>query len=288
VTEKEEYFGKAEAWAADSREQVARASRAAWIAASVAAAIACFEAVALAMLVPLKTVQSVTLLVDRQTGFVQALDPATPRRVAADEALTQAFLAQYVTAREGFDRATVPADYRKVALWSSGPARAAYLAMMPASNPQSPLNLYRGGAVVRVRVKSISKLREGVALVRFDTLLEDTSSRDVAHPWISTIRYRYVDAPMSLEDRLVNPLGFQVMAYRRDAETLSAVASDDDGSGSSVPPSLNIASPIANRSQPAQMEAAAIASSDGRTIVATHVPTGSPLASRSVAQVRAQ
>ena len=35
----------------------------------------------LAMLAPLKTVQPITLLVDRQTGFVQALDPQSPQRV---------------------------------------------------------------------------------------------------------------------------------------------------------------------------------------------------------------
>ena len=235
MTDKEEYFGRAEAWAADWQAKSARSSRIAWIAASIVAGIACFEAVALAMLMPLKSVQTVTLLVDRQTGYVQALDPDTPRRVAADEALTQAFLAQYVAAREGFDRATVPADYRKVALLSSGPARAAYLALMQASNPQSPLNLYHGGSVLRVRVKSISKLGDGVALVRFDTLLQDVSGANLVRSWISTVRYRYVDAPMSLEDRLINPLGFQVVSYRRDAETIEPGSSDGAEGGQVLP-----------------------------------------------------
>jgi type IV secretion system protein VirB8 len=235
VTEREEYFGKAEAWAADWKAKSARSSRMAWIAAVTVAGIACFEAVALAMLMPLKSVQTVTLLVDRQTGFVEAVDPATPRRVAADEALTEAFLAQYVAAREGFDRATVLADYRKVALWSSATARASYLALMPAGNPQSPLNLYHGGSVLRVQVKSISKLGEGVALVRFDTLLQDMSGANLARSWISAVRYRYVDAPMSLEDRLINPLGFQVLSYRRDAETIEAGSSDGAQGGQVLP-----------------------------------------------------
>jgi type IV secretion system protein VirB8 len=34
------------------------------------------------------------------------------------------------------------------------------------------------------------------------------------------IRYRYSGEPMQLEDRFVNPLGFQVLRYRRDAEAL--------------------------------------------------------------------
>ncbi|WP_447407024.1 VirB8/TrbF family protein, partial [Clostridium perfringens] len=87
-------------WALDREVQAARSRRTAWTVAGVAVAVGLFEAVALAMLAPLKTVEPITLLVDRQTGFVQALNPLAPQRVAADEALTQSYLAQYVTARE--------------------------------------------------------------------------------------------------------------------------------------------------------------------------------------------
>jgi type IV secretion system protein VirB8 len=34
------------------------------------------------------------------------------------------------------------------------------------------------------------------------------------------IRYRFSGEPMTREDRFVNPLGFQVLHYRRDAEAL--------------------------------------------------------------------
>ncbi|MFC7536513.1 virB8 family protein [Sphingomonas sp. GCM10030256] len=213
------YFDRAASWAGTVQTEAARSQRLAWIVAGTAAGLAFFEAVALALLVPLKTVQPITLLVDRHTGYVQALDPQSPRRVVADDALTQSFLAQYVTAREGFDRATLAANYRKVAMLSAGPARSTYLAAMPASNPTSPLNQYPPGTIVSAVVKSVSKLDPGAALVRFDTQQQERSGRlSQPQPWISVIRYRYVDAPMSVEDRLVNPLGFQVLTYRRDAE----------------------------------------------------------------------
>lgn len=219
MTGKADYFERAQSWAVNAQVSAARSRRTAWTVAGAAGGIAMLEAVALAMLLPLKTVEPLTLLVDRHTGYVQALDPLRPARVKADEALTQSLLAQYVSAREGFDRATVSADYRRVALWSGGAARAAYLAQMPASNPESPLQRYRGGTIVSTRVKSISKLDNGTALVRFDTLRQDRNGFvDSAQPWISVVRYRFNDAPMRLEDRLINPLGFQVLSYRRDAE----------------------------------------------------------------------
>jgi type IV secretion system protein VirB8 len=203
-----------------------------------------FEAVALAMLAPLKTVQPITLLVDRQTGYVQALDPLTPKRVGADDALTNSYLAQYVIAREGFDRATVSVDYRRVALWSTGRARSVYLAQMPATTPASPFQRYPAGTVVLVHMKSVSRLNAGTALVRFDT---ETTGRnggaDVAQPWISVVRFRYADAPMRLEDRLVNPLGFQVSDYRRDAEAPPPPASVQRTSSSISAPTMIVPSP---------------------------------------------
>ena len=214
-----EYFARAEAWSDDTRAVSARSRRVAWLVAGVAIGIAAFEAVALAMLAPLKTVQPVTLLVDRNTGYVQAVDPLTPQRVSADEALTRSLLAQYIVAREGFDRATVATDYRRVALWSTGRPRQTYLASMPATNPDSPFQRVPAGTRVRARVKSVSRLSQGIALVRFDTSLEDAEGRaQPPQPWVSVVRFRYVDAPMSFEDRLQNPLGFQVTGYRRDAE----------------------------------------------------------------------
>jgi type IV secretion system protein VirB8 len=220
---KSEYFDRAESWGVSTQKAASRSQRTAWTIAGVLAGIAAFEAVALAMLVPLKTVQPVTLLVDRHTGYVQALNPLEQQRLSANDALTQSLLAQYVAAREGFDRVTVSANYRRVALWSAGTARSTYLTEMPATHPASPFQNYPAGAVGVVRVKSISKIGKGAALVRFDTQRQDRNGGlSPPQPWISVVRYRYTDAPMAMEDRLVNPMGFQVVGYRRDAEAAAA------------------------------------------------------------------
>jgi type IV secretion system protein VirB8 len=246
------------------------------------------EAVALAMLAPLKTVQPITILVDRQTGFVEAIDPISPRRVSADEALTQSLLAQYVSAREGFDRATVSADYRRVALWSAGRARSSYLAEMPAANPSSPLQRYAGGTVVSVRVKSVSKLGNGIALVRFDTIRQDPNGyADIGQAWASVVRYRYVDAPMQFDQRLINPLGFQVTGYRRDAESPPAPAPARPAGWNGVPSPGSDAADAreaggAMQEVPRGFSPRGIRSRDtrtpgGRRVPIDQVPLGSPL-----------
>lgn len=215
------YYRDAESWGGDREEALRRSRRTAWIVAACALVVAVLEAIAIVLLTPLKTVEPYTLLVDRQTGFVQALEPLNPERISGDAALTRSFLVQYVIAREGFDIDSVQNDYRKVALWSAETARTSYMSAMQASNPDSPLVRLPRTSRVEVRVKSVSSMGRNVAMVRFDTQRQDVGGR--AHPpqaWMAVIRYRYSGEPMSLEDRFVNPLGFQVLRYRRHPEAM--------------------------------------------------------------------
>jgi type IV secretion system protein VirB8 len=213
------YYVEAGSWANDREEELIRSRRTAWLVAWIAVAVAVLLAIALALLMPLKTVQTVTITVDRQTGFVQVVDPINPQRITPDAALTQSFLTQYVTAREGFDVDSLQADYRRVALWSADAARSSYVSGQQVSNPESPLARYPRTTVVETRVKSISSLGANVAMVRFETVRRDQGGQlEPAAHWVAVINYRFTGEPMRMEDRLINPLGFQVTRYRRDPE----------------------------------------------------------------------
>lgn len=231
------YFQSAESWAAD-REQVQRSTqRLAWIAAGVLGAVALAEAVAIIVMMPLKTVEPYTLLVDRQTGYVQALKPLERETVAPDKALTRSFLAQYVLAREGFELNSIKADYRKVALWSAGEARDRYLHEMQATSPTSPLVRLPRQAMVDVEVRAISSLSANTALVRFVTIRTDPGGQpQAAQPWQAVITYRFTGEAMNAADRLINPLGFQVIRYRRNAEIPLESTSPSNQNGGIVEP----------------------------------------------------
>lgn len=217
----DDYYANAGSWANERTQAIYASRKVAWIVALVATGIAILLTLAIAFMLPLKTVVPHTLLVDRQTGFVQALDPSAPQVIGADEALTRSFLAQYVIAREGFDIATVQGQFKKVALWSSGQARSRYMSMMQAGNPESPLARLPRSSVIDVEIRSVSQLSEGSALVRFASTRRDPgAAAQLPENWVSVIRYRYSKAPMSVDDRLVNPLGFEVTSYRKDAESL--------------------------------------------------------------------
>lgn len=213
-----------QSWADDRLDQNVRSRKVAWIIASIAATIAALEAIALAGAVPMKTVVPYTVLVDSQTGYVTTLDPSKPLSIAPDSALAKSMLAQYVTARESVDRSSVAADYRKVVLWSGGPARQAYLSTMKSGNPANPFNGLGNGVAYRAEVRSVSILERGSAMVRFNLARQSDGGELVAsQPYVSLIHYRYRDRPLAETDRFVNPLGFEVIRYQRDAEAVSAI-----------------------------------------------------------------
>ncbi len=217
----EQYYQAAETWAEDRAVELSASRRIAWIVAGVAAAIALLEGIALVLLTPLKTVVPYTLLVDRQTGHVEALKPLERATVSPDTALVRSFLVQYVIGREGFDIDSLNDTYRKVALWSAEEARSRYLADMQASNPLSPLATLPRRALVEVQVRSVSSLNADTSMVRFTTTRRDPGGQPQAPQYYAAVvKYRFSGAAMSAEDRMINPLGFQVLRYRRDAETL--------------------------------------------------------------------
>ena len=214
------YYAQSASWAQEHSNALRASRKVAWIVAGVAAIIALALAVALLLLMPLKTVVPYTLLVDRQTGYVQSLSPIETSRIAPDTALTQSFLVQYVIARESFDRATIQSDYKKVALWSADSARSSYLSEIQVSNPDSPLTRLPPGTTIQARVRSVSPLGQNSALVRYESVQQGrNASIQAPLGWVAIINYRFSNTPMSVEDRYINPLGFQVTRYRRNAET---------------------------------------------------------------------
>jgi type IV secretion system protein VirB8 len=214
------YYEASSSWAVELETARRASQRVAWVIAAAACVVAVLEAVALAALLPLKTVVPYTLTVDRQTGYVETVKGLQPGALSQNAAVTQSFLVQYVIARETFDAADLADNYHKVVVWSAGPARGGYQRDMQRANPASPLNLYPATSVVSTTIKSVSQLSPGSALVRFETTRRDNGAPSgEQRSYAAVIAFRYSGAPMTMGDRFLNPLGFHVTSYRRDAET---------------------------------------------------------------------
>ena len=223
------YYQGAASWSSDVEDARRTSRRMAWWIAGAATLVAVLEALALMFMAPLKTVVPYTILVDRQTGYVETIKGLQPGALSQNTAVNQSFLVQYVIARETFDATDLTENYRKVALWSATDARSLYERDMQRSNPNSPLNLYQASTMVTTTIKSVSILSPKAALVRFDTTRhENGAPTGEQRSWAAVIAFRYSGAPMTMGDRFINPLGFQVTSYRRDAETVAGSAARTD------------------------------------------------------------
>ncbi|MFZ4122187.1 MAG: virB8 family protein [Caulobacterales bacterium] len=193
-----------------------------WVA-CVLFVICAAQAAAIALMLPLKETVPYTILVDRQTGYVETVRGLQMGDLPQDVALTQSFLAQYVLARETYDVTDLASRYERVALWSDGEARTSYIDAYRTDNPTSLPKVLAPGTRVDVTVKSIEILSNTSARVRFETRTRPPAGLEERSDYQAVIGFRYSNATMRMEDRLINPLGFQAVSYRRDAETLEPI-----------------------------------------------------------------
>jgi type IV secretion system protein VirB8 len=222
---RDRYYAQAQSWSEDVIGALRRSrARAYWVA-GVASFVAALLAIALIFLMPLKTVVPYTITVDRQTGYAQLQRGVQLGPLSERESLIQASLAQYVLARETLDASDLAENYRKVGLWSTGTALSDYLALMDRNNPQSILQGATQDTQIRTTIKSIALLgadkNGNSALVRFYTDRRDGAGPVTRTDWAAVIQFSQSGKPLSLEDRLINPLGFQVSRYRRDQEAVT-------------------------------------------------------------------
>lgn len=219
MSERDTYYTAARSWADDRVAAALRQMRLAWIVAGVSGGIAATLAIALALLVPLKTVAPYVVTVDRQSGAVEVATTLTDGKLTQNEAVIQAQLAGYVRARETFDETDLRVQYAQVQRLSAAPVARVYVAAMAAANPASPLRTLGRGDTVAVDIKSVSLLSPGVAMVRFDTRRSSQSGGTASvQSNVAAISFGFANAPLRIEDRFENPLGFQVTRYRRDIE----------------------------------------------------------------------
>ena len=190
----------------------------------LALGLAAIEALALVFVTPLKSVEPYVLQVDNKSGLTRVLQPLKnegEKTLTEDEALSKSFLVKYILARETYDLQDLNRNYDLVRLMSSGDEARKFDESLESSNPQSPLEKYKTHTTRTLRISSVSFLdqKKKTAQVRFSTT-ETRQNQSKQEFWIAILTFRYVNAPMEENDRLQNPLGFQVVSYRVDQEII--------------------------------------------------------------------
>ncbi len=183
-------------------------------------------------LAPLKTVEPFVIQVDQKTGVTQVVDPVKSREITGNEAVNQYFVVQYCRARESFlgapDRNYY--NYALVHILSEQPVFVQYQQEIALSNPDSPgMRLGSTGSreIHIASIKLLDKRKEGKTstdilryLVKAQVVERTRNSQTKVSQKLILIEFKYVELELSLEDRYLNPMGFQVTSYRVDDDSV--------------------------------------------------------------------
>lgn len=219
------YVGEAQSWEADRLALRIRSERRAWWVAGAGWIVAVASGIALASLAPLKTVQPFVVRVDNTTGVVDVV-PGIGSAATVDEAVTRYLLAHYVTVCERFNLPTAESDYEECGAFHSAQRNAAWLAKWTPSNPESPINLYKDGTILRVQVKAVSFFARGngvrdLAQVRYAIGRRAAGSNaEQLKDYIASIQFAYAKPADDARLRQWNPLGFKILTFEPVPEVL--------------------------------------------------------------------
>lgn len=218
--EHEQYLAEARSWETDKIKELKSSKKTAWRVATGACVVAVLSVGAVFALTPLKETEPYVVKVDNSTGIVEVVSALKDTKLTYDESLNKYFTQWYVRYREGYTRELAPDYYVNVGYLSSTNEQRRYYDWFTPKNPLSPLKQYGDKAKVRITIKGTSFIKENVALVRYMKAIERGSDRSEITHWAATITFKYSGSPMDEKARGINPLGFQVIDYRNDPESL--------------------------------------------------------------------
>ena len=136
---------------------------------------------ALWALIPLKSVEVVTLLVDKTTGFVEVAQPLERGgELSQRESVLRANVVRFIRARETYDPKGLRDNFDLAALFSTGAASKDLESDFAVGNPQNLMKRFGPETTIAVSVKSVIFLNEQTAAVRFSTIRKG-EHMDAAH-----------------------------------------------------------------------------------------------------------
>lgn len=192
----------------------------------------------ISQLVPLKSVEPFVIQVDEKTGATQVVDPLKAHELTANEAVNQYFIVQYCRARESFLGGTMERNYynyNTVRVLSEPDLFRQYQTEIAPSNPDSPstrLGMYGSREIHISSIKFLDKKRTttGEDAIRYLIKAQITEKmqggggqtvRAKTMQKLILLEFKYVELELSVEDRYLNPLGFQVTSYSVNEDNLT-------------------------------------------------------------------
>ena len=175
------------------------------------------------------TVRPFVIEVEETSGITNVVNPLSNKDILSNEILTRYFIMKYIRARESYCDTDYKFNYLTVVrLLSTGGVFYNFKKFVN-FDPKSPILLYGKALCVNVKLRSFQFFSEPTddpnkpkqtAVIRF-TLIDNEGGKKVKLYRLASLEYKYSQMEMSMDDREVNPLGFQVVNYNVTDEIIT-------------------------------------------------------------------
>lgn len=220
---KKQYFAEANAWDLSIWAGIKKSERNAWIVASSFGMFLLIALASIALMMPFKTTEPYVIRVDNNTGLTDVVNVLRAQDIDATHALNRYWLSQYINYREGYLWDTRAYNRRFVGLMSTPEIQEQYAQLTnPTLNENAPVNIYGDSISVNPSIINMTELNDGeivdgenryTYIVRFTKEVDQASNRYPVTHWAATIVFTFRNLPTNVNDRDLNPLGFQVISY---------------------------------------------------------------------------
>jgi type IV secretion system protein VirB8 len=153
-----------------------------------------------------KSLEPYVIEVEEKTGVPTIVEQLTAQRFTGDQMIRKYFINQYVHAASAYDAKTYKMDADKVRLFSTPGVYSEFRARVNAKElgPNSS---------IEVRIKSVQFPEANTAQIRIARQIDREGYDPVIKDEVITMIFYFTNLDLSLEERLINPLGFQVNKY---------------------------------------------------------------------------
>ena len=225
VDEDEPVLRSNASWEIDRTLMLERSERRAWLVAIAGAVVGLVGIAAVFAQVPLRRVVEIPIVVDRVTGEATIQQRLSVESIPPMEALDKHNLATFVRARESYNWMFLQRDFNQVARMAVPAVFADYNRQFEGDGAlQKKLAATEDWRIniIGVRLAATGRAgNKGDATVTYDKVvrLTDRNLPEVTTRHVASIVYQYQPKVLAKEgDRLENPFGFVVVAYRSDPE----------------------------------------------------------------------
>jgi type IV secretion system protein VirB8 len=153
-----------------------------------------------------KSLEPYVIEVEEKTGVATTVDQLTSQNFTADIMVRKYFLNQFVHAASGYDPKTYAADVTKVRLFGAPAVYSDFRRRIRSRDLGDT-------SKIDIRIKSIQFPNNNTARVRILKQISKADTQTENKDEVIDITFYFADLKLTMEERLINPLGFQVSKY---------------------------------------------------------------------------